>query len=53
LDTDEVPVPMLENPIQQFVIARMLKMTDTAKAAFQLKLAESARIDTRVQAAGA
>lgn len=53
LDTDEIPVPSLELPIQLQVIGRLQKMTDTAKASVSLRLAESARVDTRAREAGA
>lgn len=52
-DTDVFPVESLEQPIQLFVIGRLLAMTDTQKATLALRLAETARVDSRVQETGA
>lgn len=52
LDADSFPVPSLELPVIQFVIARMLSMTDTRKAQFAAEKAEETYRDTRAENAG-
>lgn len=52
LDADVFPVDSLIPAVQQYVIARMLVMTDTKRAALTRQNANSAYLDTRSEDAG-